>query len=73
MVFDKQINFSDHKNTEKEKAHAMRYPLITIIISMIWLSMLVISAADPTGAPKLYYLALAATVVIFHIGFQTRT
>ncbi|MEI6144418.1 MAG: hypothetical protein WCG99_01775 [Candidatus Berkelbacteria bacterium] len=50
----------------------MRYPLITLIIAVVWVILLAVSAQFTDMAQSLYYLTLAATVIIFIIGFQAR-
>ena len=50
----------------------MRYPLITLIIAVVWIVMLIIIAAFPEDGSRLYYLTIASTLIIFYIGFQKK-
>ncbi|MFA7244047.1 MAG: hypothetical protein WC080_02060 [Patescibacteria group bacterium] len=51
----------------------MRYPLITIIIAVLWIIMVIIANYAFEIAQSLFYMAMVSTVIIFYIGFQMRT
>lgn len=51
----------------------MKYPLITIIIAVIWIAMLTIAASFPDIAQSIFYITMLSTVVIFYIGFQMKS
>lgn len=51
----------------------MRYPLITLIIAVVWTVILIVSWSFADIAKNLYYLAMISTVLFFYIGFQIKT